>query len=263
MRGLSRPWSLAPFLWLLLLIAPAGAETVYVADRFEIGVHDNTNIDSAIVAVIPSGTPLTVIDRNGEFVKVSTPDGIRGWVDTRYVVSDKPSVTLLEERDAKLRDALLSLRAARGEVEVLRQRVSELQRDAGTAARNSPGITKSVSLPTNENAARLKDAERELENLANANQQLEVRIADLQAMQIASAELAAEARVTGQALTEMAAAGIEKMGESIWHGPVSEETRTWTPWQWLLFGSILLLAFAAGGYAVDWDSRRRHGGFRV
>ena len=31
----------------------------------------------------------------------------------------------------------------------------------------------------------------------------------------------------------------------------------------LLFGSILLLAFAAGGYAVDWDSRRRHGGFRI
>jgi hypothetical protein len=30
-----------------------------------------------------------------------------------------------------------------------------------------------------------------------------------------------------------------------------------------MFGSILLLAFAAGGYAVDWESRRRHGGFRI
>jgi SH3 domain protein len=263
MNGLSRACALATFLWLVLLTAPASAETVYVADRFEIGVHDDTNIDSAIVAVIPSGTPLTVIDRNGEFVKVSTPDGVRGWVDTRYVVSAKPSVALLEERDAKLQDALLSLRAARGEVEVLRQRVTELQRDAASAARNSPGITKSVSLAANENASRLKDAERELENLAKANQQLEVRIADLQAMQIATAESAAEASVTGKTLTEMTAAEKEESGKSIWHGPVSNEARTWTQWQWLMFGSILLLAFAAGGYAVDWESRRRHGGFRV
>ncbi len=253
MKGLSRPCALATFLWLVLLTAPASAETVYVADRFEIGVHDNTNIDSAIVAVIPSGTPLTVIDRDGEFVKVSTPDGVRGWVDTRYVVSDKPSITLLEERDTKLRDTLLSLRVARGEVEVLRQRVIELQRDAATAARNSPGITKSVSLVANENASKLKDTERELENLAKVNRQLKIHIADLQAIQIASAKSAVESTLTEK----------EDGEESIWHGPASNDARTWTPWRWLLFGSILLLAFAAGGYAVDWESRRRHGGFRV
>jgi hypothetical protein len=170
---------------------------------------------------------------------------------------------LLEERDAKLQDALLSLRAARGEVEVFRQRVTELQRDATTAARNSPDITKSVSLAANENASRLKDAERELENLAKVNRQLKIRIADLQAIQIASAKLAAESTLTEKAAAEETAAEKQEGGESIWHGPVSDEARTWTPWQWLLFGSILLLAFAAGGYTMDWESRRRHGGFRV
>ncbi len=258
MKKLTRPCALATFLWLVLLTVPAGAETVYVADRFEIGVHDNTNIDSAIVAVIPSGTALTVVDRDGEFVEVSTPDGVRGWVDTRYVVSDKPSVALLEEHDAKLQDTVRSLGAARAEVEVLRQRVTELQRDATTAARKSPGITKSVSLATNEDASKLKDAERELENLAEVNQQLKIRIADLQAIQIASANSAAES-----AVTEKGTAEKNEGDKSIWHGPVSNEARTWSPWQWLLFGSILLLAFAAGGYAVDWESRRRHGGFRV
>ncbi len=258
MKEITRPCALVTFLWLVLLTVPAGAETVYVADRFEIGVHDNTNIDSAIVAVIPSGTPLTVVDRDGEFVKVSTPDGVRGWVDTRYIVSDKPSVALLEEQDAKLQDTMRSLGAARAEVEVLRQRVTELQRDATTAARNSPGITKSVSLATIEHASKLKDAERELENLAEVNQQLKIRIADLQAIHNASAKSAAESEVT-----EKGTAANEEGGKSIWHGPISIEARTWTPWQWLLFGSILLLAFAAGGYAVDWESRRRHGGFRI
>ena len=258
MKKTTRPCALGLFLWLSVLAVPAGAETVYVSGRFEIGVHDNINIDSVIVAVIPSGTPLAVIDRNGEFVEVSTPDGTKGWVDARYLVSEKPSVALLEEQEAKLQEAMRSLGAARAEVEVLRQRVTELQRDAASATHNSPGFAKPVPIAPKENSVKLKDARRELQNLAEKNQQLKTRITDLQAIQIASAKSAAESEAKEKEATE-----IEEGRESIWHGPVIDGAQTWAPWQWLLFGSILLLAFAVGGYAVDWESRRRHGGFRI
>jgi SH3 domain protein len=241
------------FLWLSVLAVPAGADTVYVSDRFEIGVHESTSIDSVIIAVIPSGTPLEVIERDGEFVEVSTPDGTRGWVDARYVVNEKPGVALLEERDAKLQEAVRSLGATRADVEVLRQRIAELQRDAATATRNSLDVAKPVSLAPTEDSANLEDAKGELENLAEENRQLKIRIADLQALQIASTN----------PVVEPGAKLEEESLESIWRGPVTDEARTWTLWQWLLYGSILLLAFAAGGYAVDWELRRRHGGFRV
>ena len=78
MKRMSRPSVLAMFLWLSVLTVPAGADTVYVTDRFEIGIHESTDIDSVIIAVIPSGTPLEVLERNGEFVQVSTPDGTSG-----------------------------------------------------------------------------------------------------------------------------------------------------------------------------------------
>ena len=253
MKRTTRPCVLAVFLWLTVLTVPAGADTVYVSDRFEIGIHESTNIDSVIIAVIPSGTPLEVIERVGEFVEVSTPDGTRGWVDARYVVNEKPSVVLLEERDAKLQEAERSLGAARADVEVLRQRITELQRDAASAARNSADVAKPVSFAPDEDSANLADAKGEIENLAEENRQLKTRIADLQALQIASAKSVVEP-------------GAKENGgsrASIWRGPVTDEARNWTPWQWLLYGSILLLAFAAGGYAVDWELRRRHGGFRV
>jgi SH3 domain protein len=253
MKGTTRPCVLAIFLWLSVLTVPAGADTVYVSDRFEIGIHESTNIDSVIIAVIPSGTPLEVLDRDGEFVEVSTPDGIRGWVDARYVVDEKPNVALLEERDAELQEAVRSLGAARADVEVLRQRIAELERDASTATRNPPDVAKPVSLVPNEDSASLEDAKGEIENLAEENRQLKIRIADLQALQVSSANSSAEPRAKEK----------EESRESIWRGPVTDEARTWTPWQWLLYGSILLLAFAAGGYAVDWELRRRHGGFRV
>lgn len=255
MKARTRWLSMAACLWLCLLAAApmANAETVYVTDRFEIGVHENTNIDSVILTVIPSGTPLTVIDRDGEFVEVNTPAGIKGWVDARYVVNEEPSVALLQERDEKLSEAVRSLGAARAEVEVLRQRVSELQRDAATAAHHAPDMAKPISLKSNEDSAKLEEAQRALEQLANENQQLRGRITDLQAIQSASEK----------SLTASAEKAREESLANIMQGPASAEMRFWTPWQWLLFASIVLLAFAAGGYVVDWESRRRHGGFRI
>jgi SH3 domain protein len=245
----SRPCALAVSLWLSLFMVSAGAETVYVSDRFEIGVHDDVNIDSVILAVIASGTPLTVIARNGDVVQVSTPDGTTGWVDARYIVSEPPSGASRDE----LREVMRSLGDARAEAEVLRQRIAELQRDAATAAHDSPGIANSVPLAPNEDAAKLKEAQRALENLQEGNRELKSRLSDLQASRGAPEKLAADAE------TKKPPGPLEDM----LRGPVSKEAQTWTPWQWLLFGSILLLSFAAGGYMVDWESRRRHGGFRV
>jgi SH3 domain protein len=253
MTAKSRPCALTVFLWLSVVMVSAGAETVYVSDRFEIGVHDNTNIDSVILAVIASGTPLTVVARNGEFLQVSTPDGTTGWVDARYIVSERPSAAPNGEQDAKTQELLRSLGNARAEAEVLRQRISELQRDAATAAQNSPGIAKPISLARNEDSAKLKDAERALESLGEENRALKTRIADLQASHAVAAKMAADSE----------AKKPQKALDNILGGPLKNAARTWTPWQWLLFGSILLLSFAAGGYMVDWESRRRHGGFRI
>ena len=253
MKRTTRPCVLAMFLWLTVLTVPAGADTVYVSDRFEIGIHESADIDSVIIAVIPSGTPLEVIERDGELVQVSTLDGTTGWVDARYVVSEKPSVALLEERDAKLQEAVQSLGTARADVEVLRQRIAELQRDAATATRYPADVAKSVPLARNEDAANLEEANRKLESLAKETRRLKIRIADLQTLQVSSGNSSAEPRAEEK----------EESRKSIRRGPATDEARTWTPWQWLLYGSILLLAFAAGGYAVDWELRKRHGGFRV
>lgn len=252
MRRGMRARSLAAFLGLLVAATTAGAETVYVTDRFEIGIHESTELDSVIVAVVPSGTPLKVVGRREGLVQVATEDGIRGWVDVRYVITEKPGVALLEDRDAKLLEAVRSLGDARAEVEVLRQRVSELQRDAATAAHSSSAATKPVALESGEDAARLAEAEREIQALTRENRVLEATVADLRA-----ANAALEQTEVEEPEPE------EESGNDVFRGVAGGGVRSWTPWEWLLFGSVLLLAFAAGGYAVDWESRRRHGGFRV
>jgi len=245
---------------LLLAVICAGAhaaraQTLYVTDRLEIGIHENKNLDSVIIAVIPSGTPLTVVSRDGDFAQVRTADGVTGWVDTRYVVADKPDTATTNEFDAKLEEATRALGNARAEAEALRQRIKELERDAQTAARRShaAAAVTDTGVPSGEDAAKLAEVQRALETLTTENRALKSTIADLEATASDPTH-----NVSASYLVD-----ADPPPTEIRYGSLGEVAQSWTVWQWMLLAFVLLLAFALGGYVVDWETRRRHGGFRV
>jgi SH3 domain protein len=235
-----------------LLALPAHGDSVYVIDRLEIGVHQGTDLDSVILAVVPSGTELTVMDRDGEFVEVRTPDGVTGWVDGRYVVDEKPGSAVLGEREAEFAEATRALGAARAQVEVLRQQLVELQLSVDEQQKQQ----ENTPTPTpDENNEKLSQALSDLQALADENQRMKGEISRLEA-----------ARTTAANELAMAREEMKKEVTVSAELPPVEQFATsapWSPWQWLLFASILLLAFGAGGYLVDWEARRRHGGFRI
>ena len=250
---------------LALACAVARAETLYVVDRIEIGVHETTELDSVILEVVPTGTPLTVLERSGEFVQVRTPDGNEGWVDESYLVSSEPARQSVTELQQRLSETARDLGAARAEVEVLRQRLADARQVGG-------GSTSEASADTaremNEVTGRLSEALDELAALAEKNQRLERRIAELEAMrEAAAAEREQEERALAAALAAPPADAPAAMGDEA--PPATPDAslldawKGWGVWHWVLFLSLLALAFALGGYAVDWSVRRRHGGFRI
>lgn len=249
---------------LATLAAAAGAETLYVVDRLEIGVHESTELDSVILEVVATGTPLTVLRRDGEFVRVRTPDGNEGWVDGRYLVGDEPAGGSSSELQKRLDETARDLGAARAEVEVLRQRLAEARQAAtGGANEAAAGAT---AREVDEVSSRLRKALDELAALAEKNQQLERQLAELDAARAAAETQAAEANRRAAERTVAPAPPPEPARQ-----PESSDAdksvlgawRPWGLWHWLAFVSFLALAFALGGWAVDWNSRRRHGGFRI
>ena len=193
-RGVGRA-ALVVLVWLVGLMATTlRADTVYVVDRLQLGIHDDISIDSTIVAIVPSGTELTVLERQDEFVKVTTPQGATGWVDARYVVGEKPSVLMLEERETQLEVAVRALGAARAEVEVLRQELAERQRSAPAATSEPQEFTTSPASDSGAEAERLGIALEELDKLAEDNERLKRQISELQAKQTAMARAGVEVR---------------------------------------------------------------------
>lgn len=101
------------------------------------------------------------------------------------------------------------------------------------------------------------DTLREMQQLVEENQRLKQTVSELEAVQRMAEERAA-------ALERADDATPESGGGPIATAPTSGfGIGNWERWQQILLASALLLAFAAGGWVVDWGVRRRHGGFRV
>lgn len=212
---------------------PILAETIYIIDHLAVGVHESKVLNSAIIKVLPSGTALEVVEREEEFVKVRTEEGLEGWVDKNYVMVDKPAVLALLELEAKHVDAVNALEVARAEIESLSLTVGALE-SAGERQETTEDAT--------------SDALREMQRLAEENQALKAELESAKAI-----------AVTSETIQEVVMTPAMVSG----HGISIATPIGLTKWHWIMVLALMVLAFGFGGYMVDWGSRRRHGGFRV
>jgi len=93
-----------PFVLLLVLLGSLPinlqAETVYITDSLLVGLHEEKSIDSAILKVLPTGTPLEVITRENDFVKVRDLKGVTGWISNNYLISNNPDLNVGSDAEA-------------------------------------------------------------------------------------------------------------------------------------------------------------------
>lgn len=115
-----------------LLPAAAWAETGYVTDSLLVGVHAKKDLNSSILKILPTGTPLEILGRDGDFTRVRTPDGTIGWVDASYLMSTEPAVLKLRNLEQQQAKTEAALAAARAEVKHLQAELAQ-QTSASTA----------------------------------------------------------------------------------------------------------------------------------
>ncbi len=118
----------------LLLAAPAAAQTRYVTDQLEITLRAGAGNGYRIVAMLPSGEALQVLERDGEWTRVRASEGRQGWVLSRYL-ADTPAaraeLTRLRgerEREATQAEAVANqLADARAQLREQAQTLAEQQ----------------------------------------------------------------------------------------------------------------------------------------
>lgn len=248
-------------LLLFALSAGAAAETAYVIDRLLMGIHASQDTGSAILKVVPTGTAVEVLKRDGDVAQVAEPGGTQGWVDAAYLSAEMPArqrVTELEKDKAALEARMQQLeQAARGgggaappanaetaaaEIDLLTKentelkgRLSEEKLRAGTLQTEVTALRTQVKTTHQPPDARLVELERSRDDLEKSLEDAQRKLAEY----AARAELDDTAALVPVVLREYA-------------GTLAT-----------LLLVLAALAFGAGVYVVDLMNRRRHGGFRV
>ena len=101
--------------WLCLMVRPIWATTAYVTDFFEITLRTGPSIENKIIAMIPTGQSMEILDSREDWSYVRiVGDGQgnkQGWVLSRFLV-DRPSWKTrgrsLQEENSRLREKLAS-----------------------------------------------------------------------------------------------------------------------------------------------------------
>jgi len=223
-----------------LLTTIAHAETVYVIDEVKIGLHEDRTIDSPITKLVPSGTSLSVIERDNDLIHVQEAGGNKGWINSKYVVEEKPGksrVTELEKSN-----------------EALKQEIAQLK---NTTAIPADGTEVQKELEQQLNSERLKAGDLQAQLAA-----LKANVADIDDSGKLLADIEALKQENRQLISQLESSGIEVEAKS---ESMNDDSFSISSMKQMIV--TLLIAFAigiAGGiFIMDFHNRRRHGGFRV
>lgn len=110
----------------MLLANQATARTVYVTDSLEITLRSGPDATRKIVKMLPSGTPLQILDQTTSWYRVRTQQGQTGWVLKRYVMQEVPKKMQIQELQDKIETLEQSSSKAQATIQQLRSENREL-----------------------------------------------------------------------------------------------------------------------------------------
>lgn len=256
-----------------LLTGNLYAESLYVTDRVLLGVHQQASEDSALLQSIPSGTAVQVLEKEGDFTKVKLINGVEGWISSQYLMKEQPATARFDKLfsdNQKNMETLKSVNATltkrERDIQILRDELSNAKHTIKELKKNGkalPATTTQVTVDP-EQAEKLVVAEAKVAELTKQLDELKAASSTTDSKEDVKAALkfAEEENAALQARITLALSNLS--GEK---APSPEELAGIRPqfplWYWLLMLIVLAVGVGGGVLWMDYQSRKRHGGFRV
>jgi SH3 domain protein len=163
-----------------LFIANTWAETFYVSDTtLEAILRSGPGVSNRIIAALPIGTRVTVINVENGWAEVSLPDGRTGWTIERYL-SDRPPWRFTAEKRAKEKDTIESqIREIESSSRELREANERLEKQLGALGKELE-VTRQEYDALKKGAANYLGLQEAHEKLASELPQLKAKLAEAQ-----------------------------------------------------------------------------------
>lgn len=131
-------------------VVAARAETLYVTERFDVGVYAQPSLAGDRTAVVRSADAVEVVGREGEAARVRLSDGTEGWIAVSYLEATLPLAAQLESltaENARLRAAARAETGVATELKTLQERNARLQTELASAQRELEALQARAAEP--------------------------------------------------------------------------------------------------------------------
>ncbi|MET0084520.1 MAG: TIGR04211 family SH3 domain-containing protein [Sedimenticola sp.] len=235
------------YLIICLALLAAPLQGAHITDKLLAGLYEKPDTSGEPLKVLPSGTPVEVLEKKKGLSKVRTGDDTIGWIENSYITNEKPARVMLLELQAKTGPLQQRLREAESELKQLRagQPAPDAPADAdnGKALAEAKAQIEQLSQELAESNAALEQASSEAgagdSALEQENQALRKRIEDA-------------AAALGSPLPSQPSATAGNGNGYRFH-----------PWHLLVLGVIILVSFISGIAYKNFRIAKRYGGFRI
>ena len=119
---------------LALLPLVVAAETAYVTDTLQLGLHRAADTSDQPFRSLDSGQEMEVLSRTRYYANVQLPDGTQGYVKAGFLVDRKPAKLIVAETQAEverltaeLEETKRAFAAPAATIDALRQEAADLQ----------------------------------------------------------------------------------------------------------------------------------------
>jgi SH3 domain protein len=236
------------------------AETTFITDKISVELFSSTFQRGVLVTTVNSGAIVEVIETDGDYAKVSSPDGQVGWLHKKYLSTEKPTQVsylqlmakhkLLEEELEQLKGQLKNSTEVDKEVAVL----GKIRGDLNQAKKTIGNLEAQLK----EKTAALEQSKQQLAALEKQHQE---------------SVKAAKAETAPVSDTEPPAPEVKLLPPPADAPAISSTPATQQAFnldypialKWLLLASLLsiLLGTYLGYTWLDNKIARKHGGVRI
>lgn len=163
---------------IIILLASnfATAASLYISDQLYVPVRKGQGNQFAILHKgLPSGTKVTLIERDSDWTKVATAEGINGWIRNQFLDESPPAKILLIAANSKIERISKDLDELKAERESLFENYTETQaslRQIDEQARSSEeelSALKAISASAIESHQRLQNVAQKIQLLQTEN----------------------------------------------------------------------------------------------
>ncbi len=156
----------------------AQAEARYVTDQFKVMMRSGEGVEHKIVKTLRSGTPLSLLERNAEtgYSKVSTEDGVTGYVLTRQLMNLPSARNRLAAAEAKLKIAQEEPKQLKDKLATTHSKLQKLSAEFSQLQKIENKTAKELEVIRNTAADAIRMAKERIElrkNVADLTHQIE------------------------------------------------------------------------------------------